>query len=51
MDGIDEEAEKPNDAVKKIIDGDKPEITGHLVIVNSGPIDKNSAKDTEAAHE
>jgi hypothetical protein len=51
MDGIDEEAEKPNDAVEKVIHGDKPEITGHFAIVNNGFIDKNNAEDTDAADE
>ena len=51
MNGIDEEAEKPNDAVEKIIQGDKPEIPGHFSIMNNGLIDKNNGEDTDAADE
>jgi hypothetical protein len=48
---IDEETQKPDKGIKKVIDGDKPKIAVQLVVMNHSPIEKKEAEKTDSTNE
>jgi hypothetical protein len=49
MDGVDEKTGKPENAVQKIIEGNKPEVWGDLPVPEKALVEVNETEETKAA--